>query len=90
MNSAAHANNTYAREFEEAARSTPADGRSVDGGSQQGDITLPNSSSRTIPPSPTFRQNRHPFIMGVAGGTASGKTTVSVSWCYAVLQHSKA
>lgn len=26
--------------------------------------------------SPTFRQNRHPFLIGVAGGTASGKTTV--------------
>lgn len=26
--------------------------------------------------SPSFRQNRHPFLIGVAGGTASGKTTV--------------
>ncbi|PNW72116.1 hypothetical protein CHLRE_16g681850v5 [Chlamydomonas reinhardtii] len=26
--------------------------------------------------SPQFRQNRHPFLIGVAGGTASGKTTV--------------
>ncbi|KXZ55679.1 hypothetical protein GPECTOR_2g1229 [Gonium pectorale] len=25
---------------------------------------------------PSFRQNRHPFLIGVAGGTASGKTTV--------------
>lgn len=23
-----------------------------------------------------FRQHRHPFLIGVAGGTASGKTTV--------------
>ncbi|PNH12843.1 Uridine kinase-like protein 4 [Tetrabaena socialis] len=26
--------------------------------------------------SPQFRQNRHPFLIGVSGGTASGKTTV--------------
>ncbi|MEW5316301.1 MAG: hypothetical protein WDW38_007681 [Sanguina aurantia] len=26
--------------------------------------------------SPSYRQNHHPFIIGVAGGTASGKTTV--------------
>ncbi len=26
--------------------------------------------------SPSFRQQRSPFIIGVAGGTASGKTTV--------------
>eukprot|EP00798_Chlamydomonas_sp_ICE-L_P012697 gene12697-15929_t len=29
--------------------------------------------------SPAFRQNRHPFFIGVAGGTASGKTTVCSS-----------
>lgn len=33
-------------------------------------------SPRALANSPSFRQNRHPFIIGVAGGTASGKTTV--------------
>ncbi len=34
------------------------------------------SHSTMNPASPSFRQNRHPFLIGVAGGTASGKTTV--------------
>ena len=32
--------------------------------------------SGQLPTSPAYRQSRHPFIIGVAGGTASGKTTV--------------
>ncbi|GAX74417.1 hypothetical protein CEUSTIGMA_g1865.t1 [Chlamydomonas eustigma] len=39
--------------------------------------TSPNSTRRTTQGgSPSFRQLRHPFLIGVAGGTASGKTTV--------------
>lgn len=40
---------------------------------KKGGQELPGSP----PISPNFRRNRHPFIIGVAGGTASGKTTVS-------------
>ena len=51
-------------------------------------LTTPKSSSLShefsgVIRSPTsgnkisgFRQNRHPFVIGVSGGTASGKTTV--------------
>lgn len=42
-------------------------------------VTLARSSSIakvSAGGSPSYRQNRHPFIIGVAGGTASGKTTV--------------
>jgi hypothetical protein len=45
-------------------------------------LPKPGDKSKTsgnLPASPTFRKNRHPFVIGVAGGTASGKTTVSLS-----------
>jgi hypothetical protein len=48
-------------------------------------LTIPLSSSVVRmpsgllgPASPSFRKNRNAFLIGVAGGTASGKTTVSV------------
>ncbi len=47
------------------------------GGSSQGGGALrTHKSGGGHPGSPSFRQHRHPFFIGVAGGTASGKTTV--------------
>lgn len=71
-----------------ASRDSSLGGGGYAGGSPGGANELgasPSAGSFTkgraasnLPTSPTFRQNRHPFIIGVAGGTASGKTTVSM------------
>mmetsp|Transcript_7841 Transcript_7841/g.20885 ORF Transcript_7841/g.20885 Transcript_7841/m.20885 type:complete len:520 (+) Transcript_7841:226-1785(+) len=68
QNSAATASCNFAREYE----------ANFDVNIQQGGDCLGGESPRRAfaASSPNFRQNRHPFIIGVAGGTASGKTTV--------------
>ena len=73
MNSAANASNTFAREHESMS-SAPGSATAESAGQLDH-----RTSQRTVPPSPNFRQNRHPFIIGVAGGTASGKTTVGLT-----------
>jgi uridine kinase len=45
------------------------------GSPETGMSRMASSPSGKLCGSP-FRQNRHPFLIGVAGGTASGKTTV--------------
>ncbi|KAF5841095.1 uracil phosphoribosyltransferase-domain-containing protein [Dunaliella salina] len=68
QNSAATASCNFAKEYE----------AKFDPNLQQGSENLGGESPRRAftASSPNFRQNRHPFIIGVAGGTASGKTTV--------------
>eukprot|EP00195_Chlamydomonas_chlamydogama_P006679 CAMPEP_0202904784 /NCGR_PEP_ID=MMETSP1392-20130828/31085_1 /ASSEMBLY_ACC=CAM_ASM_000868 /TAXON_ID=225041 /ORGANISM="Chlamydomonas chlamydogama, Strain SAG 11-48b" /LENGTH=471 /DNA_ID=CAMNT_0049592593 /DNA_START=103 /DNA_END=1515 /DNA_ORIENTATION=+ len=56
---------SVATKLQQASTEGASDGKEVQG----------DSPSKGMG-SPVFRHNRHPFIIGVAGGTASGKTTV--------------
>lgn len=87
MNPAAAASNTFEaqrqqfqqQQCQEQQPSSSANGTTppLQTPAERAALVPGGSSPRGIPPSsPNFRQNRHPFLIGVAGGTASGKTTV--------------